>query len=145
MRGVVERDPLGRDEFGGSDRCAAMMSAKDRDPLLEGEVAKRLLAAVLNQAEVKGLLSEEHAELEKRAVDALVAHGAFLGRAPRAFPSALSVSDWLLEGPVEIAVVGPRGREDTEALQRAIAATFLPNRVLSPVDPADAERSLLGR
>jgi uncharacterized protein len=84
-------------------------------------------------------------ELEKRAVDALVAHGAFLGRAPRAFPSALSVSDWLLEGPVEIAVVGPRGREDTEALQRAIAATFLPNRVLSPVDPADSERSLLGR
>jgi len=84
-------------------------------------------------------------ELEKRAIDALTAHGAFMSRAPRAFPSALSVSDFLLEGPVELAVVGPPGRDDTEALHRAIAARFLPNRVLSPVDPNDAERSPLGR
>jgi uncharacterized protein YyaL (SSP411 family) len=52
----------------------------------------------------------------------------------------------LLSGPVEIALVGPPGREDTEALARALGGHFLPHRIVSPVDPGDAgERTPLGR
>jgi transposase len=43
---------------------------KNRDRLLEGEVAKRLLAAVLNQAEVKGLLSDEHFSVDGTLIQA---------------------------------------------------------------------------
>ncbi len=37
---------------------------RNRDRLLEGEVATKRLAAVLNQAEVRGLLSEEHVSVD---------------------------------------------------------------------------------
>jgi uncharacterized protein YyaL (SSP411 family) len=84
-------------------------------------------------------------ELEARAVSALTAYGSLIERAPRAFASSLSVADFLLDGPTELALVGPPGRDDTEALARTIAAEFLPNRIVSPVDPAASERSPLGR
>jgi len=41
----------------------------------------------------------------------------------------------LLAQPTQIAVVGARGRPDTEALLDTIAATYLPNRVLQVVAP----------
>ncbi|HET6467784.1 MAG TPA: IS5 family transposase [Geminicoccaceae bacterium] len=43
---------------------------KNRDRLLEGEVAKGLLAAVLNRAEVKALLSEEHFSVDGTLIQA---------------------------------------------------------------------------
>jgi transposase len=43
---------------------------KNRDRLLEGEVAERLLAAVLNQAEVKALLSDEHFSVDGTLIQA---------------------------------------------------------------------------
>jgi uncharacterized protein YyaL (SSP411 family) len=66
-------------------------------------------------------------------------------RAPRAFATSLCVIDFLLEGPTEIALVGKPGSDDTEALARALSAEYLPNRILSPIDPAVPERTPLGR
>ena len=43
---------------------------KNRDRLLEGEVAKGLLAAVLNQAEVQALLSDEHFSVDGTLIEA---------------------------------------------------------------------------
>jgi uncharacterized protein YyaL (SSP411 family) len=84
-------------------------------------------------------------ELEARAVSALAAHGALIERAPRAFATSLCVLDFLLEGPTEIALVGKPGSDDTEALARALVAEYLPNRIVSPIDPAIPERPPLGR
>ena len=43
---------------------------KNRERLLEGEVAQRLLAAVLNQAEVEALLSDEHFSVDGALIQA---------------------------------------------------------------------------
>jgi uncharacterized protein YyaL (SSP411 family) len=84
--------------------------------------------------------------LETRAVSALTAYGSLVARAPRAFATTLSVADFLLSGPTEIALVGPPGRDDTEALARALSGHFLPHRIVSLVDPsASGARTPLGR
>jgi len=53
---------------------------KNRDRLLEGEVAKKLLAAVLNRAEVKGLLSEEHFSVDGTLIQAWASMKSFRPR-----------------------------------------------------------------
>ncbi|HLV64162.1 MAG TPA: thioredoxin domain-containing protein [Polyangiaceae bacterium] len=88
----------------------------------------------------------ERPDLEARAASALNAYGQLVARAPRAFPSTLMVLDFLLAGPVELALVGPPGRADTEALATTIARHFLPSRILAPVDPSrPGERPPLAR
>ena len=49
-------------------------------------------------------------------------------------------ADFLLSGPVELAFVG--GPDETAPLRRAVAARYLPNRVIGHLDP-DAGASLL--
>jgi len=57
--------------------------------------------------------------------------GAVLPRAPRAFASMLAVVDLLDAGPVEVALVGAADDPRTQALARATAQVFLPNRILA--------------
>jgi len=75
-------------------------------------------------------------ELITRAESALTVYGASIARAPRAFATALRVLDFLLEGPTELVLVGVPGASDTEALARAVARVYLPNRLLTLSDPA---------
>jgi uncharacterized protein len=58
-------------------------------------------------------------------------YGAILPRAPRAFASMLAVVDLLDAGPVEIALLGAADDPRTQALARATAQIFLPNRILA--------------
>jgi uncharacterized protein YyaL (SSP411 family) len=70
-------------------------------------------------------------ELREGAERTLASFGSVVARAPRAFVSTLAVVDLLAEGPVELALVGAADDPRTVALDRAIAAVYLPNRLLS--------------
>ncbi|MBC7173811.1 MAG: aldo/keto reductase, partial [Polyangiaceae bacterium] len=72
------------------------------------------------------------------AAESLRAHGAGMASMPRAFCTALSVADFLLEGPVEVVLVGKPGDPDYEALARELSRHPLPNRVIAHVNPAVA-------
>lgn len=48
----------------------ASVFSKNRDRLLEGDIAARFMAAVLNQKRVRGLLSEEHFSVDGTLIDA---------------------------------------------------------------------------
>ncbi len=63
-------------------------------------------------------------------------YGRAMGRYPRAFAKSLIVADFLLEGPVELALVGRPDDPDYEALRRAVDAQYLPNRILAHQDPS---------
>jgi uncharacterized protein YyaL (SSP411 family)/aryl-alcohol dehydrogenase-like predicted oxidoreductase len=80
------------------------------------------------------------------ATAALKAYGRAIARQPRAFAKSLIAADLVLEGPVELALVGaPEGR-DTDALRRQLAERYLPNRIVAhgdPAYPARADRPLL--
>jgi transposase len=61
---------------------------KNRERLLEGEVAKGLLAAVLNQAEVKALLSDEHFSVDGTLLQAWASMKSFRPRDGSGAPPA---------------------------------------------------------
>jgi uncharacterized protein YyaL (SSP411 family) len=64
--------------------------------------------------------------------------------APRAVGSGLAVAEALLDGPREVAVVGPTDDPATAALRRAALAATAPGAVLAVGDPAqDASVALL--
>jgi uncharacterized protein YyaL (SSP411 family)/aryl-alcohol dehydrogenase-like predicted oxidoreductase len=75
-------------------------------------------------------------EWTEAAVGALRAYGRAIARQPRAFAKSLIVTDLLLGGPVELAFVGDRASRDLAALERAVAAHYLPHRVIEYGDPA---------
>jgi uncharacterized protein YyaL (SSP411 family) len=75
-----------------------------------------------------------------RAIDAW---GLAVEKQPRAFPTSLLVLDFLRNGPVEIALVGDPADERTKALERALAAVFLPRRVIARSDGSTCSQPLL--
>jgi uncharacterized protein YyaL (SSP411 family) len=74
-------------------------------------------------------------ELIARAEAALTPYAASIERAPRAFASTLLTLEFLLEGPTELVIAGTPGAADTEALSRAVANVFLPNRLIALANP----------
>jgi uncharacterized protein YyaL (SSP411 family)/aryl-alcohol dehydrogenase-like predicted oxidoreductase len=83
-------------------------------------------------------------DLREEALRALRAWGRNIARHPRAFAKSLLVVDLLLEGPTELAFVGPHG-EALAALRREVARHYLPNRIVGHHDPASGptDRPLL--
>jgi uncharacterized protein YyaL (SSP411 family)/aryl-alcohol dehydrogenase-like predicted oxidoreductase len=77
----------------------------------------------------------ERPALREAAIEAMRAHGARMKTVPRAYCTALAVVDLLLEGPVEVVIVGARGDEGRRALVAELAKHPLPNRVIAHVDP----------
>jgi uncharacterized protein YyaL (SSP411 family)/aryl-alcohol dehydrogenase-like predicted oxidoreductase len=74
-------------------------------------------------------------DLRHAAVRALKAFGSLVARYPRGFAKSLCAVDFMLEGPVELALVGRAGSEDLVALQREVAGHYLPNRIQALLDP----------
>jgi uncharacterized protein YyaL (SSP411 family) len=68
-----------------------------------------------------------------------VAYGTLIEQAPQAFATSLDVLDFLESTPLELALVGRRGTPDREALERAVAEHYLPNRVCGHFDPDQPE------
>src|SRR5205823_9314303 len=52
-------------------------------------------------------------------------------RYPLGFARALNALDFLLSQPKEVAIVGPPGVTETEALRRAVFEPFVPNKVVA--------------
>jgi hypothetical protein len=78
-------------------------------------------------------------ELRDDAGRALRAWGKAIARQPRSFAKSLAVVDFLLEGPVELALVGAAGEAGFDALRRDLGRRYLPNRILASHDPAAGE------
>ena len=76
------------------------------------------------------------ADFRERAVSAIQAYGKLIAQHARAFCRSLSVVDFLLEGPVELAFVGAPGDAGLDALQAAVGRRYLPNRIIAHHDPA---------
>jgi uncharacterized protein len=82
----------------------------------------------------------DRVDLRDASRRALGAYGEAIARQPRAFAKSLIVLDYLMDGPVEVALVGTPGSEDYEALAREIGRSFLPRRALQHSDPSAADR-----
>ncbi len=102
--------------------------------------------ALLSYAAVTG--SARHREAAEAALGVVAAAG---GSAPLAFGWSLSVVEALLDGPREVAVVGPGGRAgEGEGLHRVALAGTAPGMVIAvgepdqPGVPLLAERPLVG-
>ena len=78
----------------------------------------------------------DRGDLRERAVEAIRAWGKAIARQPRAFTTSLAAADLLLEGPIELALVGAAGDPGREALRAALARHYLPNRIVALHDPA---------
>ena len=52
-------------------------------------------------------------------------------RYPLGFARALNALDFLLDEPKEVAIVGPAGTPETEALRQAVFEPFIPNKVVA--------------
>jgi hypothetical protein len=78
-------------------------------------------------------------DFSQRARAALAAYGTLIEQAPRVFATSLDVLDFLESIPFELALVGRRGAPDREALERAVAEHYLPNRVCGHFDPDQPE------
>ena len=78
-------------------------------------------------------------DFSQRARAALVAYGTLIEQAPRVFATSLDVLDFLESTPLELALIGRRGAPDREALERAVAEHYLPNRVCAHIDPDQPE------
>ncbi len=76
------------------------------------------------------------------AVAAIRAYGRQITRYPRAFAKSLAVVDFLTEGPVELAFVGDASLPAMQALYRAVAEVYLPNRIIASTG-SNAESTLL--
>jgi hypothetical protein len=81
----------------------------------------------------------DRTDLRDRALEAIRDYGKAIAGYPRAFAKSLAVVDLLLEGPVELAVVGTPGEAGFEALRREIARHYLPNRIVAMADPSAAD------
>ncbi len=77
-------------------------------------------------------------DLRNAALEAIRAHGKAIQRYPRAFTKSLAVVDLLLEGPVELALVGTPGETGFEALRREVGRCHVPNRIVAMADPTTA-------
>jgi len=77
-------------------------------------------------------------EFRQAAAAAVRAYGRQIARYPRAFAKSLLVVDLLMNGPVEVALIGRHGDPGTESLRAAVNRTYIPNRVLAYHDPGEA-------
>ncbi len=74
-------------------------------------------------------------EFREAATNAIRAYGRQIARYPRAFAKSLTVVDLLLNGPIEIALVGSPAEPGYEALKREVNSPYLPNRIIAHYDP----------
>jgi len=73
------------------------------------------------------------------ATQAIRAYGRQIAQIPRGFAKSLIASDFLLRGPVELALVGTPGESKFEALSKELRRHYVPNRVIAHIDPQHPE------
>jgi len=120
------------DDEGG----AFFFTAHDHEQLIvrkkmtqDGAVPSGNSMAALGLLKLAKLSGE--AEFAERGEGVLRSFGDYLGRVPAAFHMMLVALDFHLDSPVEVAIVGERNAEDTQAVLRAVDSRFIPNKVLA--------------
>ncbi len=78
-------------------------------------------------------------EYNRRAAAVLRSMKVVLPRAPAGFSHWLCALDFHLSTPSEIAIVGPRDDDATQALLDEVYSRYLPNKVLTGFDPAQPD------
>ena len=148
---ALAREMIARywDEEGG----AFFFTAHDHEELIvrrkmtqDGAIPSGNSMAALGLLKLARLSGE--AEFAERGEGVLRSFGEYLGRAPAAFHMMLVALDFCLDTPMEVAIVGERGAEDTRAALRAVGSSFVPNTILalkseSSAPEADAAVPLL--
>jgi uncharacterized protein YyaL (SSP411 family) len=94
-------------------------------------------ASVATPVLLKLALMTDNEELRDIATRSLRAMQRNMRQSPFGFSNWLCALDFYLASPKEIALIGPRDNPKTKALLRAIATTWLPNKVLVARDPND--------
>jgi uncharacterized protein len=135
-------------DFGDEQGGAFFHTAHDHEALIartrEGHdgalpsanaVAARALARL--SAQLGHDAYRDHAERSLRA------YGRLVTRSPRAFASSLAVVDFLIRGPLELAIIGPGADPGTEAFWRELGRRYLPNRVVAHAEGSDPSLPLL--
>ena len=82
-------------------------------------------------------------DFRRTAEHAINAYGELIEQAPRAFCRSLSVADFLLEGPTELALVGDMGEANLEALRREVNSAYVPNQIIAYRAADDTDKTIL--
>jgi hypothetical protein len=77
--------------------------------------------------------------LQIAAEQAITAYGKQINRLPHAFDKSLAVVDLLLDGPLELALIGSSGETRLEAIRREVGRHYLPNRIIAYYDPSSGD------
>ncbi|HWQ70133.1 MAG TPA: aldo/keto reductase [Patescibacteria group bacterium] len=80
-------------------------------------------------------------EWRRAAERAISAYGQQIADYPHAFAKSLAVVDLLLEGPIELCLIGNPREAGHEALRMEVGRHYLPNRIIAHHDPAADEPS----
>ncbi|GAB3207611.1 thioredoxin domain-containing protein [Marinactinospora thermotolerans] len=131
---VLERFSDGRGGFYDTADDAEGLFNRPQDPTDNAAPSGWTAAAgaLLSYAALTG--STRHREAAERALATVTL---LAEKAPRFAGWGLAVAEARLAGPLEIAVVGPAGDPDTEALHRAALMATSPGAVVSRGDGAD--------
>lgn len=129
-------------DFGAEDGGGFYNTSRDHERLIlrhregyDGAVPNANAAAAMAMARLSFHLNRE--DFRKAAASAVTAYGVVIDRFARAFCKSLAVMDFMLEGPIEIAVVGKPGEAAYEALCRELNMHYLPNRIIAHLDPVE--------
>lgn len=82
-------------------------------------------------------------DYREKAEKVLSSTSGAMEKVPGAFGWLLSVLDFYLAGPYEVAVIGEPGAEDTRELLRAMGSRYLPHRVVAGRSPRDERAAAL--
>ncbi len=128
------------EDFGDEESGAFYNTARDHERLIMryrdgADGATPAGNAVAAHALARLSYHFDRPELRHAAARAIKAFGPHITRFPRGFAKSLVAVDFLLEPPVELAFVGARGSSELEALERASARHYQPNRIAAVFDP----------
>ncbi|GJL53607.1 MAG: hypothetical protein NPIRA02_07390 [Nitrospirales bacterium] len=78
-------------------------------------------------------------DFREAATNAIRAYGHHISQIPRGYAKSLLVVDLLLNGPIELALIGHVGESGFEALRTEVHRHFIPNRIIAHHNEEDAE------
>ena len=80
---------------------------------------------------------EDREDFRDAATQAVRAYGQQISRIPRGFAKTIMAAEFLLNGPLELAIIGSPGDEGHDRLLDAVARHFIPHRIIAHGNPAD--------
>jgi uncharacterized protein YyaL (SSP411 family) len=78
-------------------------------------------------------------EWRRAAERAISAYGKQIAGYPHAFAKSLAAVDLLLEGPVELCLIGKPAETGYEALRQEVGRHYLPNRIIAHSNPTEGD------